>query len=175
VTSILAIPLLVRLLALFVAGACAAAAVNWATYRFAWNRRAISPWSPPLPAAPPRKFADRLPIAGWLGLRREADLHGGRFWIRPLAVELLTGLAFAALYLFETQNAARLWALPGLPLPAAGFLTSNLALAEHLQFVAHAILLCLMLTASLIDLDERVIPDEITVTGTLAALLLAAA
>jgi prepilin signal peptidase PulO-like enzyme (type II secretory pathway) len=175
VTAILAIPLLVRLLALFMIGAGAAAVVNWATYRFAWNRRAISPWSPPLPNAPPRKFGDRVPIAGWLGLRREADLHGRRFWIRPLVVELVTGLALAALYLFETQDAARLWALPGLPLPDAGFLTGDLGLAEHLQFAAHSLLLCLMLAASLIDLDERIIPDEITVTGTLAALLLAAA
>ena len=43
----------------------------------------------------------------------------------------------------------------------------------HLQFVSHAILLCWMLAASFIDIDEKIIPDEITVTGTLLGLMLA--
>jgi prepilin signal peptidase PulO-like enzyme (type II secretory pathway) len=174
VNAILAMPLVVRLLLLFTAGTCAGAVVNWAAYRFADRRRAISPWSPPLPAAPPRILSDRVPLLGWRGLRREQSLHGARFWIRPLAVELLTGLAIAALYVWETHSAARLWALPGMSLPPADFLTDNLTLAEHVRFAGHAVLLCLLLAASLIDLDERIIPDEITVAGALVALVLAA-
>ena len=41
------------------------------------------------------------------------------------------------------------------------------------QFVSHAMLLCWMLAASFIDIDEKIIPDEITVTGTLLGLVLA--
>lgn len=41
------------------------------------------------------------------------------------------------------------------------------------QFISHAILLCFMLAASVIDIDEKIIPDEITVSGTLVGLILA--
>ena len=37
---------LAALAATFVAGVIAGAAVNWAVYALAWNRRQISPWSP---------------------------------------------------------------------------------------------------------------------------------
>src|SRR5213079_2865603 len=47
-------------------------------------------------------------------------------------------------------------------------------LALHYQFVAHAILIGLMLVATFIDFDEKTIPDEITIPGTLIGLLLAA-
>ena len=45
----------------------------------------------------------------------------------------------------------------------------------HLQFAAHCLLIALMLAGSLIDVDEKIIPDEITIPGTLVGLLLAAA
>jgi leader peptidase (prepilin peptidase) / N-methyltransferase len=116
-----------------------------------------------------------MPVFGWLGLRREADLHGPTFWLRPIAVELLSGLALAVLYAWEAHDAARLWALPDMPLPPTEFLTDNPPLAEQLRFVSHAVLFYLMLAASLIDLDEKTIPDGITVPGTLIGLVFAAA
>ena len=59
--------------------------------------------------------------------------------------------------------------------PPADFLTTNLALAAHLRFVSHVILVSLMLVASLIDVDERTIPDSITISGAVAGLVMAAA
>ena len=44
----------------------------------------------------------------------------------------------------------------------------------HCQYFAHATLIALMLAASLIDADEKTIPDAITVPGALLGLLLAA-
>ena len=35
----------------------------------------------------------------------------------------------------------------------------------HLQFASHTLLLCWMLAASLIDIDAKIIPDEITVSA----------
>ncbi len=172
---ILAIPLSIRLLGLAVIGTMLGAVVNWATYRLAWNRRSIGPWTKPLPHAPRRSPTDYLPLLGWFGLRREAQLHGRFFWLRPLLVELASGIALAALYCWETQNAPRLWAFQGMPLPPGGFLTDNLPLAEHLRFLSHAALLFLMLAASLIDLDEKTIPDTITVPGAIVAMALATA
>ncbi len=46
--------------------------------------------------------------------------------------------------------------------------------AIHLQFGSHALLILLMAVATFIDLDEKTIPDEITLPGTLAGLSWAA-
>jgi len=43
----------------------------------------------------------------------------------------------------------------------------------HQPLVAHVILVCLMLVASLIDIDEKTIPDAVVVPGTLIGLILA--
>jgi leader peptidase (prepilin peptidase) / N-methyltransferase len=169
VSLILSMPLEVRLAAVFVVGAWLGGAANWAIYRLAWNPRPISPWSWPHPSAPRRRVWDRLPILGWLGLRREANLHRARFWVRPMVLELLTGIGLAWLYWWEVQASGLL--PPELPRPLPG----ELLTALHLQFAAHALLITLMLAASMIDVDEMIIPDEITVPGTLVGLLLAAA
>ena len=110
---ILSIPLEARLAAVFVLGACVGSAVNLAIYRLAWRPRPISPWSRPEPSAPPRRVWDRLPIFGWLGLRREAGLHGAGFWVRPMLLELLAGIGLAWLYWWEVVAAGLL--PPGLP------------------------------------------------------------
>lgn len=171
---ILAIPLALRLLLLLGVGAFAGSLINWAVYALAWNRRAISPWSPPAAGAPPRRPSDRIPLVGWFGMRREASLHGRGFWIRPLVVEIIAAVAFAELYYWEIVVAHPLWAAPGAVAPAADFLTANLPLAAHARYLAHVVLISLMLAASLVDLDEKTIPDTITVLGTLVALVLAA-
>ena len=143
--------------------------MNWAIYRLAWNRRPISPWSPPDPSAPPRRLCDRLPIVGWLGLRREAALHGAGFWIRPMLIEILPGAGPCLAVLVGSRPrrpAAVLRSVAIAAIPAVAICT--------LEFASHVILIALMLAASMIDVDEKTIPDEITVVGTLVGLLLAA-
>lgn len=159
----------------FAAGVLAGAIVNWAVYGLAWNCRSISPWSPPHPDAPGRRAADRLPVLGWLGLRREYVLHGRGFWLRPLAVELAMGAAWAAFYWWEVDR-------HGLIVGQVEELVRGAAAIEPLAiplnallptYLAHALLISLMAAASLIDVDEKTIPDGITIPGTLAALVLA--
>ena len=106
VNLILTIPLEFRLAALFVLGTVLGSLANLGTYRLAWHARPISPWSrpDPDPKTPPRHWTDRVPIFGWLGLRREASLHGAGFWIRPLLVELLAGFGLAWLYWWEIDR-----------------------------------------------------------------------
>jgi prepilin signal peptidase PulO-like enzyme (type II secretory pathway) len=171
-----AIPLPLVLLAVLFAGAAAGAAVNWAVYAWAWNRRAISPWSPADEKAPPRRASDRIPVLGWWGLRREEPLHGPRFWVRPALVELFMGVGWAALWWWEVNQQGLLTtqfaALAEQPI-AAGALRAPLWVTWA-TFCSHAILVALMAAASLIDIDEKTIPDEITVPGTLIGLALAA-
>lgn len=161
--QILAIPMEVRLAVLFVLGSCVGSLANLGIYRLAWHPRSISPWWRPDPKAPPRRWSDRLPIIGWLGLRREAGLHGTGFWIRPMLAELLTGIGFAALYWWQVGQAGLLPA--ELPRPAPPGMLALL----HLQYAAHLLLITLMLIASMIDVDEQTIPDSITVPGAAGA------
>jgi leader peptidase (prepilin peptidase) / N-methyltransferase len=170
---ILSTPLEIRLLVLLVVGACIGSAVNWAIYRFAWNPRAISPWTWPDPSAPPRRPLDRVPIVGWLGLRRESFLHGPGFWLRPMSIELFSAIGLALLYWWEVAAAGLLPTGIAIVLPPQTL--PQLLPVLYLEFAAHTVLIALMLAASMIDVDETIIPDEITISGTLVGLLLAAA
>lgn len=152
-----------RLLAVFLVGTIIAGQLNRAIYWLALSFRAISPWSPPDPAAPPRVFWDRIPVIGWLGLRRESPIHGEGHWARPLLIELATGAALAGLYWWETGHRLMPAGVADYPADATIFW----------QFVLHAALLAAMIVATFIDFDEQVIPDEITLPGTLFALLMA--
>ena len=174
-TPLAVVPLPAALAAAFVGGLIAGALVNWAVYGFAWNRRAISPWGPRDERAAPRRATDRLPIAGWWGLRRETPIHGPRFWVRPMVVELLMGVGWAALYWWEVGRqgllAEQFAALAqGVLPPGAVEAPTWITIAA---FASHALLVTLMAAASLIDIDEKLIPDEVTVPGTLLGLTLA--
>jgi prepilin signal peptidase PulO-like enzyme (type II secretory pathway) len=168
VNLIVAIPLQYRLAALFVLGVCIGSLLNLGIYRLAWRPRPISPWSRGDPEASPRRLFDRLPVVGWLGLRREASLHGTGFWIRPMLLELLCGIGFAALYWWEVHRQGLL------PPDAPRFDALSIQAILHAHYTVHVLLIALMLVASMIDIDEWTIPDAITVPGTLLGLLLAA-
>jgi len=139
--------------------------VNVGIYSLAWFSRPISPWQRRHPNAAPRIWSDFLPVVGWLGLARESVIHGNGFWVRPLLIEIACAAAFPALYWWEITGHLVPNVLGVAPAPAVAL--------QH-QFVSHAILLSLMLVATFIDFDEKTIPDEITIPGTLCGLLLAA-
>jgi prepilin signal peptidase PulO-like enzyme (type II secretory pathway) len=158
------------LVVIFLLGTILGSLANWAIYRLAWFSRPISPWSRPSPVVPQRHLYDRLPILGWLGLRREAGMHGMGFWIRPMLLELLVGVGLAWLYWWETVAARLIF-----PTTAeVGALGPDNLLVLHLEFASHCVLIGLMLAASMIDVDEKIIPDEVTIPGTLLGLLIAA-
>ena len=158
-------PLAVRLAIVFVAGLALGGAVNWAIYTLAWFARPISPWASPHDDAPRRRWNDRLPVLGWVSLRRESTLHGRLFWLRPIFIELALAGGLAGLYYWEVACLGLIPRVPGLVPPSPAML--------HAQFVAHAILIGLMAACTFIDFDEKTIPDEITLPGMLLGLCLA--
>jgi prepilin signal peptidase PulO-like enzyme (type II secretory pathway) len=162
------IPLPLRLVIVFAAGACLGSLVNWAIYTLAWRPRPISPWTRLPTETAQRRGVDRVPVLGWFGLRRESHVHGRGFWVRPLLLELCFGAVLVALYWWEIVRL-------GLVQDQVGFAMEPPIWPVHLQFMSHVLLLCWMLAASVIDIDEKIIPDEITVTGTLLGLALAGA
>jgi prepilin signal peptidase PulO-like enzyme (type II secretory pathway) len=96
-----------------------------------------------------------------------------------LSIELLFPCLLAGLYWWEV-GAQGLIASQTLDTPVGptalgvlvpGFQAPSAVL--HVTFLAHVLLATLMLVASFIDIDEKTIPDEVTVTGTLIGLLLA--
>lgn len=145
---------------LFLLGICAGGFVNLAIYRFAWNRRWISPWSGSPTDVDPRNWLDRLPIVGWLRLRRETEYHGRGFWIRPLLLECSIG--FATVWFYDAAYGGLLY--PNwLPLPGSEVL--------HGQINPHLVLFGVLIACTFVDFDEKTIPDELTVPGTLFALI----
>ncbi|MBN1851964.1 MAG: prepilin peptidase [Pirellulales bacterium] len=171
-------PIEIRLALVFLVGCGVGSAVNWAIYALAWNRRPFSPWSAVREGVPPRAWLDRVPVMGWWRLRREAFAHGRGFWIRPLFIDLLLGVGLAILYWWEiecqglySEQVARIARELRNPAIAQAAVPAWLI---HVQFASHAILIAFMVAASFIDIDEKLIPDGITVVGTLVGLSLAA-
>jgi leader peptidase (prepilin peptidase)/N-methyltransferase len=88
-----------------------------------------------------------LPILSWLWLRGRCASCGAAISPRYILVEILTGCAFLAL-----------WLKFGLPLAPA-----------------YALFAALLIVATFIDFEHYIIPDEITLGGTVAGILLSAA
>lgn len=175
-TSFVALPLAGRLGALFAIGAVLGHFANLAAYALS-ERPGRNPWSRHFPASGIGRWLARLPLVGWvLGGRAAAAADGrlGRaFWVRPLVVELLMGGLCAALYWFQIDQG---WMFPPGPVGpgrtvAPSPITWNIM---HAVFASQTVLLALMLSATLIDIDEQIIPDGITVTGTWLALAVSA-
>jgi len=164
--QIVAIPIELRMVILFLVGMCAGAIANWAIHDWSIRRLRVSPWSKPDPEAPQRHWTDRIPITGWWGLRREHKLFGHGHWMRGAAIEIGLGLSFAAYYVWSInggQYSDKLGALPGT-------LAKGTLLELHLRYAVHLLLLWLMTVATFIDFDEHVIPDQVTLFGAVIAI-----
>ena len=152
----------VELILVFLIAAAIGGQVNHAIYRFSWTARSISPWMNPPEGASARTPKDRIPIIGWWYLRREEKYHGRAFWVRPFLVEVGFVMGILFLYYFEMNRGL-------LPDGAVGVTDTVM----RWQFVSHVVLLTMMTAATFIDLDEKIIPDAITIPGTLAGFVLA--
>ena len=135
--------------------------INWATYRWGYRKWSYSPWSKPAAGSLPRRIVDYVPVIGWLGLRRDSQLHGATFWIRPLLIELVWVIGLPCFYFWEMQGG--LVGFETVPDPSWG----------ETWFWGHTALITLMFIATFIDLDQRLIPDWITVPGTIIGLAIA--
>jgi leader peptidase (prepilin peptidase)/N-methyltransferase len=165
----IALPLSIRYLTLGLIGLVGGVLANYVIYTQAHMPRLIAPWAPAADEAPPRRQTDRIPVIGWLALRRESAIHGRGFWIRPLLIEVAMTAAFPLLYWYQTQSGG---GLPEIARANPAFLIWFEPVATQI-FLGHATLLLLMLCATFIDFDEQTIPDVITIPGTLIALFLA--
>ena len=144
-------------LILAVTGAMVGALINWCIYNLGDKKLPISPWF-----ADSKSLAERIPIVGWW-MRRSSgsETFGKIFWLRPMLIELVWLIGMPWFYHWQISGG-----LIGGGVPPAGF--------APIWFIGHSILFALLFVATFIDFDQRIIPDGITLPGTLVALLLAA-
>ena len=150
---------------LMILGAIVGAFINRAIYAWAmFLKRPISPWLKPAEGESERQPFDKVPVLGWWGRRNrktDRETYGNFFWVRPLLIEI-AWIVFLPWFYF--------WQI-------GGGLTGGFAPAATMGetwFWAHTILLVLMCIGTFIDFDEKTIPDNITIPGTIIALLIAA-
>ncbi len=161
------LPPLVRAILLFLLGAGIGSLINLAIYQLAiFNPRKISPWSTS-DSRPTRPWHHRLPIVGWPFLRPESELHGRGFWIRPLLIELVWGLGLVWFYNWQIGGGLFGGQIDQIVRQQSGVID----VWTHTWFMFHLVLFALLTVATFIDLDEKTIPDWITIPGTLFALL----
>lgn len=160
------LPTLEQILVTSIVGLATGVFINWAIYSWAmFSKRSISPFLRPDFEAgeSARKPLDFLPIVGWPGRARDQKIHGRWFWIRPMIIEIVWMIGLPWFYLWLAGGG-----LTGAP--------PTVAAATWIEcwFWFFAILLALLTIGTFIDFDEKTIPDQVTVTGTIIALLFAA-
>jgi leader peptidase (prepilin peptidase) / N-methyltransferase len=128
----------------FVLGACVGSFLNVCIYRLPLNLSVNQPRRSFCPSCKTQiPWHQNLPIFSWLLLRGRCARCGARVAFRYLAVELLTALFFLIIYKsFPWQIAIAYW-----------------------------VFIALVIAATFIDFEHFIIPDEITIGGTVAGLL----
>lgn len=163
-TGFFAWPIEIRLTCLATLGACAASLVFALADRLGFEASGSSPWTS---ASGP--WWRRVPIFGRVGQAGHLPALGRGSWLGPMLVELAVAVGFAWLYWWEVERQGVMFGKRDV---------ANLDLVWvtriHLQCAAHLVLGCFMLLATMVDIREKLIPDAITVPGTLLGLLAAA-
>jgi leader peptidase (prepilin peptidase) / N-methyltransferase len=169
----LALPL--RILLLFVAGCVAGHAVNWAAMSWRIKPLAGHPWNGG--GQEGNSWWRFLPVFGWFSSRSGGNTS------RALLVEVLVGVLWALIYWWVVLERGTLpdpfaaMHLQDEPLALnarANPLFANWWLAMrglHYNALTLMLLVLPMIAATIIDWDEQIIPDEITVPGTLLGLI----
>lgn len=148
-------------------GVLASLWVNDAIYRWSYYSLPISSWQKRKPELGKLHWAERLPVVGWfLRSKRQADIKefGRWFWVRPALIELIFPWVIVGIFVWLRQGNI----VPdGVSVEVGGQGTTLL----WAQYNSLVILLFLLTIATFIDFDEYMIPDIITLPGTLIGLL----
>lgn len=148
----LPVPLGVALGVIFVVGAIVGSFLNVCVYRLPWQKSLLWPGSRCPVCLAAIRWYDNIPIVSWLVLGGRCRDCDARFSARYMVVEAFTGAVFAGLLWAEVVHAVRHVGPVGL-----GQLC--------FEYVYHVALVCLLIVATLIDLDWQIIPDSVTVPG----------
>jgi len=129
---------------LFAIGACVGSFVNVVVWRLPRGESIVFPPSHCPACGEAIRWYDNIPIVSWLLLRARCRSCGGRISPRYLLIEALTGTLVAGLYVCYFVLDLR---------DGAGDFA-----AEWPMFAAHAALLCGLLAASAVDVEQFIVP-----------------
>lgn len=160
------LPTIACLAWVFVLGISIGSFLNVLIARLPYEKAIAWPGSRCFKCLQPIRFWDNLPILGYLRLRGRCRSCKASFSSRYLWIELLTGLLFVGLFLWEI-----VWNKQEIPGLRGGFVLGLPPLHAWLYAAAHAYLLAMLLASAVIDLDYRIIPTQITYSGTLVGLV----
>lgn len=167
--------LVVEFVFLFVLGTALGSLLNVCIYRLAWEKSILWPLKSYCGSCyQPIRWYDNLPLVSYLWLRGRCRTCGAPFSWRYFAIELLTGLGFVGIFYVDViLNVQGLEALEPrrLPLGEEQITLGLIPLQAWLLFGFHALLLCLLIVASFIDIDHMEIPFSVTATGTVLGLV----
>ncbi|HEY6096811.1 MAG TPA: prepilin peptidase, partial [Candidatus Deferrimicrobium sp.] len=130
--------------AVFLVGACIGSFLNVVIHRLPRGESIVSPRSRCPGCGREIRALENIPIVSFIALGGKCAGCGGAISWRYPAVELLTAGGFGAIYLLDG---------PGIPM------------ARDLLFFA------LLVPIAFIDIDHRIIPDELSLGGLAAGLL----
>ena len=134
-------------MALFIFGAVVGSFLNVCIYRLPAGRSIVSPGSTCPHCDTPIRWFDNVPIASFLILRGRCRSCGGRISPRYPLVELLAGL------------------VPVLVAHRFGLTPAS---------AAYVVFIWALIAITFIDLDHQIIPDRISIPGTILGLILGA-
>ncbi len=142
-------------------GAVVGSFLNVCIYRIPWEKSLVWPASHCPKCLEPIEPKDNIPILSWVLLGGKCRRCGLPISFRYPLIELLTSVMFAAAFMVYVvlPNLSRYGTVPS---------------EDLLRFGYHAVLIALLIAASMIDVDLTLIPDQITVTGMILGLAVGA-
>ena len=178
------LPLWLMLMFLFVLGTVVGSFLNVCIYRlprYESFRRSFQYLIDP-PSTCPRcerriPPLDNIPLIGWVKLRGRCRFCRTPISPRYFFIELLTGVLFAGLYWCEVPADYGSSLVdsciyhPYGPQGAVGSLLLSTVAVVHWRYAYHVALVCMLVVATFIDFDLRIIPDTVTLPAMLVGLL----
>jgi leader peptidase (prepilin peptidase)/N-methyltransferase len=166
------LPLILLHVGVFAVGACVGSMLNVCIIRLPQEKSLLWPESRCGKCLQPIRSWHNLPILGWVLLRGRCAVCGVPFSVRYPLVELFTAIVWVGLFHLElVQN----W-------QKSPFVTQHFWELQHLNwsasefwmllamFLHHAVFASFLIVAAATDIDGRVIPLSVTVTGTVVGL-----
>ncbi len=130
---------------LFIVGACIGSFLNVCIVRLPKEESVVRPRSQCLACHKQILWYDNIPLISYFLLKGRCRFCKKRFSFRYVLVELIT---------------------------AGGFVLFYFAFGLSLKLLAYLIMLCGFIVATFVDIEHRIIPDEISLGGLVAGLIL---
>ncbi len=135
-------------------GACIGSFLNVVIYRLPLEKSLLSPGSHCPKCSTPIRWFDNIPLVSYIVLMGKCRKCGVDIPLRYPFVEFLTAAMFVGLFAVD---------IIGIFAPPVGYAV----------FAVHCALAAALIAVTFIDFDHKIIPNEISMGGTIVALILA--